>query len=204
MLIRKRPLELTEAGVIFSEGAEKILSIKSQILKDITSKMEQDPRRLKLAISTFEAPPLRKSGDLALFQELPFVLLKGMSGHISLFLEELFQSFGFTPQTKLQSDNGNLNAELCLHGTGAMAGSFFYERARFQDALVASDDPLYLIPLRTKRGTIPIAVSYLQGKQFNTVEKRFIEEARNFMTEHSALFVGTDYAVKSISTDLFY
>lgn len=277
LIIRSRPLELTPAGEIFAEGARKILDTKAQILQEITNQMKQNEQKIKLAISTVEAPPLlpallaffkrqcpaidvevvkrqkttlpelmdgisfyfdfapliaemehlyflrsdhyvivcrqsllqktypdswearltkiRKTGDLALLQELPFAVLRDQSEKLTQFTQKMFDSFGISPHIAFQSDSMKINIAFCRKGNCAIAGSFFYERSRFADSLVDEDDPLLIIPLRTKCGTVPIALSYVAGKQFSTVERRFLAIAREFLTEYMEQYKEIEYTV---------
>ncbi len=57
LILRKRPLELTDAGEIFYKAAEQMLDIKEQMLYDITESMTLDERQVTVAIPTYKDPP---------------------------------------------------------------------------------------------------------------------------------------------------
>lgn len=287
LLLRKRPLELTEAGRIFAEGAKRIIAERDRTIAEIANSVAQRNQLLMLAISPFEAPPmlsklmtffkeihpnvnlevvkrqkyhlpdemtgisfyfdfpplnpdmdqvffirndfsvvtfrqsllkkcypddwecrlesLKQTGNLALVKNLPFILLKNKEGKLSQYASALFSSFDMEPVIGFQSDNGDLNSTYCLQGGGAMIGSFFYERCRFESVLLAeSEDPLILVPLRTKRNSLPIAVSYIRGHQFTAIENSFLITIRTCFAEISESFEGTPYDIANFSADLFY
>lgn len=286
LIIRNRPLELTEAGEIFAEGAKHILDTKAQVLRDIAKHLVQKESKLVLAISTLEAPPLlpelianfkeqypdveievvkrrkdtlakhmegisfyfdfaplsedldhayfirndcyvvicrqsllqktypeswaerlseiRKTGDLTLLKDLPFAVSKGQNGKTSHFIQTLFDSFQMTPIIKFFSDNGELNATLCSKGRSALVSSLFYECARYTGFLIEQGDPLLIIPLRTKRGSVPIALSYAKDKYFSTMESCFISATRKFLMERVEQFMNAVCGLDRLPPDLFY
>ena len=287
LILRKRPLELTEAGQIFAEGARSILNTRSAMLRDITDTLNHDERKLTISVSAFEAPPflpeflsffssqypnidlnvikradstisetmdgvnfhfslpplsdrlehyyfirndyacivtrqslmqriygdeweavakeLRRTGDLNVVPELPFTILKDFSGKIAAVTQMLFDAFGFKPVVSFQSDNGELNSAFCRRGDGARIGAFFHMHSRFEDALDDEKNPMLLFPLRTKRESLPLVISYQKSHTLNPVEKSFISCFRDFLADYTAShFMRSAYAVDNLPAGFFY
>lgn len=287
LILRKRPLELTEAGQIFANGARSILNTRGAMLRDITDTMNHDERKLTISVSAFEAPPflpeflayfssqypnidlnviklsdaavsdslegvnfhfslpplsdrlehhyfirndyacivarqslmektygdrwesvaeeLRRTGDLNVVTELPFTVLKDFNGKVSAITQMLFDSFGFKPVVSFQSDNGELNTAFCRRGDGARIGAFFHMHSRFEDVLDEGKNPMLLFPLRTKRESLPLVISYQKEHTLNPVEKSFIACFRDFLTEYTTThFMRTAYAVDDLPAGFFY
>jgi len=274
LFLRKRPLELTEAGNVLLKGTRRMLAERDNVLSELREIQQVKAQKLVLAISTFEAPPLlpetierfseefpgveievtkrikdridttedsfdlyfdfpplsprlehiplverdcfcvvlRQSllqsvygsgwkavldrtcstGDLFCLKEVPFVLLRGRSGRIPQFSQDVFSAHGFEPVIGFQSDNGDLNSMLCLQGRGAQIGSYFYERSRFYRELEGKD-PILLIPLRKPQYSDQISLGYRPGKRLNTLERDFIGVLRDVIQKHTQRFTGGPY-----------
>lgn len=286
LLLRKRPLVLTEAGDILARSAREILRLRSDALHEIAESHEFSEKKIVIAISTFEAPPflpdvlaafgrkhpyvelcvtkrikdtltdhldgidfyydfsplaqkldhiplvrndcycvvlrssllkraygssweerlrrVRETGNLAELSMLPFSFLKGYSHRIPEFTTALFRSFGFEPVIGFQSDNGDLNSAMCLQGRCAQTGSFFYERSRFCRELDRGDDPLLLLPLRTPRNSVSIAIGFQRGKSLSAIETSFIAANRAYINAQIKRFTSTALATDQIPDAFFY
>ncbi|MBQ9268663.1 MAG: LysR family transcriptional regulator [Oscillospiraceae bacterium] len=139
----------------------------------------------------------RSRGDLCCLKEVPFLLLKGRSGRIPQFSQDVFGAYGFTPVIGFQSDNGDLNSMLCLQGRGAQIGSYFYERSRFYRELDV-EDPICLIPLKKPLYAEHISLGYRPGKCLSAVERNFISMLREILQQHTQMFSGGPYDLTQI------
>lgn len=148
---------------------------------------------------------LRQTHDLTVVSELPFIILKDFTGNPAPMTKVLLDSFGFTPKISFQSDNGDLNSSFCLRGSGARLGVFFTMFSRYRTYLNQGDDPLMLFPLRTKRNSVPMVISYAKNRPLSTAMICFLNAAKEFLVSYNArYFRDSIYDVDKLPDNLFY
>ena len=148
---------------------------------------------------------LQNTHDLNSVSDLPFILLKDFTGRTPACVSTIFDSFGIEPVVHFQSDNGELNSSFCLNGAGARVGSFLLMYTRYQEYINQGEDPLLLFPLRTKRNSVQLAISYAKDKALSTAEICFLSAARDFLTNYSIEhFTDSAFNVDHLPSDLFY
>lgn len=125
---------------------------------------------------------LIESKDLSLLKDAPFLILIDRNGQVSRDQTIIFQNYGFSPNIGFQSENGDLNASLCIHGTGIFIASRYFCRRKFIQYLESEDNPLKLYEINTPGLHPSLALSYEKGKRLNPAEKHFIETARKYIS----------------------
>ncbi|MBC5688379.1 LysR family transcriptional regulator [Mediterraneibacter sp. NSJ-55] len=126
---------------------------------------------------------LLKTCDLSLLKEMPFCVLKDRQGQIARDLNSIFEQYRLTPKIGFLSESGDLNAEMCLSGSGCLLAPTDFIRRRF--FFNRSQDFAELLCYRIQvTGFRPcLAISYERGKHLHSAEICFIKEARAFFTE---------------------
>ena len=129
---------------------------------------------------------LIETEDLTLLKDLPFIMLHDKHGNIAQALSIVFESAGFSPVVAFQSDNGDLNASMCVQGIGAYIGPADFCRRKFESysTITAGDDSLGIYRIKTPGVSAVLALSYEKGKKLHPVEKRFIETARDYIASN--------------------
>lgn len=126
---------------------------------------------------------LLETRDLSLLKEMPFLVLKDRQGQLARDLNSIFQQYHFTPKVGFLSENGDLNADMCLKGAGCLlAPTDFMNRRFFASASQASDDLLHY-PIEITGFESKLAICYEKGKHLHTAEICFLKEARALFTE---------------------
>lgn len=146
---------------------------------------------------------LLETGDLTLLKKLPFLFVQDAKGRLQRQSELLFEEAGFEPIISFCSDNGNLNSAFCLQGKGAKTGTVFLLRASFQEQLDVGEDPLRLFALRTRRESLPVALSYRKGKEFTPVENCFLTAARRYLQSVDQEYEGP-YKLEDLEEQFLY
>lgn len=143
---------------------------------------------------------LTQTRDLSLLKQCPFVILTDRQNQIARDLTRIFEEYHFSPVVGFSSENGELNAEMCRRGCGALLapGDFIRRRffsssshstdnncppnagiAAFSDVASISND-LCLFPIRVTCFHSGLAICYQHGKHLHSAERRFIEVAQDF------------------------
>lgn len=160
--------------------------------------LETDPLcaafRLSLAENLYgdvwkqTADKLRKTRDLSLIRDMPFILLKDRHGRTSQDLSILFDEYGIIPRTGFQSESGDLNADMCLKGAGVLIAPQDYLRRRFCHTPSASDpqdrDPMLIFPIQVSGFQPCLAVCHDKGRHLHHAETSFIKVLRSLFTQH--------------------
>ena len=207
LFVRRRPLQLTEAGSRFAAGARQILAARDEMMRDIEALSLRQRDRLTLAVSTFQAPPflpellqsflaehpqiehcplpleeltqrLARSGGLRELETLPFILLHDRNGDEIELTSQLFRQAGFAPQVGFRSDNGELNLSMCVRGLGACIAPEDFLRRRLRKPLQEGD--MLLLPVFTQE-RVCLALSHPKGRELGEKERCFIQAARRFL-----------------------
>lgn len=126
---------------------------------------------------------LIKTQNLSLVKKLPFIMLIDRWRNRARSLDLVFESQGFDPIIGFQSDNGDLNASMCINGVAAYVGSAFVCKARFQPYLDNKEGSLRMFPLKTPGVDSFIALSHEKDKKLHHAEKAFILTAKNYLLE---------------------
>ena len=75
---------------------------------------------------------LQERQDLSVLKEMPFILLRDRYGHVTQDLQCIFEECGFTPIAGFNSENFELNREVCYNGMGCLlAPESYVERCYF-------------------------------------------------------------------------
>lgn len=119
--------------------------------------------------------------DLSLLWELPFILLYDKNHLLSRDLDHVFKQYDFTPKIGFQSENGDLNAIMCMQGAGVLLGpqDFFLRKLMQSPPGTAAAMKLYPIDTRGLRSAL--AISYKPRKKLHPAEIQFIELARSIV-----------------------
>jgi hypothetical protein len=151
------------------------------------------------------AEQLRKTGDLRVAKEIPFIALNDPQGNLAPFFTDTMNDFGIHPNISFQSDNGELNSAFCLRGTGARVGIFFQMYSRFRLDLDKGEDPMLLFPIRTRLDSCPLAISYAKGHHLNTAETCFLTAAKEHLLQYTAENMhDPKYCVDHLPPNCFY
>ena len=128
---------------------------------------------------------LKETRNLALLDEMPFLILKDRQNQITPDLVSIFEQYHLTPKVGFVSENGELNVDLCIEGTGCllMPTSYLKKEMLMRDPVLIDDLLLFEI---TVTGFAPVlAISYEKGKYLHSSEICFIREARAFLTNQN-------------------
>lgn len=123
---------------------------------------------------------LRLYGDLYVLRDLPFIFLTNRIDETVLDQQIIFSDAGFTPEVAFQSENSELNCNMCKLGAGAYVTTMEYCNRFFGDSLNKNDGML-LYPIRTSIDPVAIALSHRKGMRLNRADRCFIETARDFL-----------------------
>ena len=129
---------------------------------------------------------LIETEDFTLLKDLPIIVLHDRWGKRARYLDMIFECLNFLPVVGFESDNGDLNASMCIRGTAAFLGSAENCRRRFQPYLRNGDNSLNMYNIKTPGVKSVIALSYEKGKKLHRAELDFIETARKFITENNS------------------
>lgn len=102
---------------------------------------------------------LQERQDLSALREMPFILLRDRCGHVTRDLQCIFEEFGFTPIAGFNSENFELNREVCCNGTGCpLAPESYVERSYFENRNLDTRE-LLSYPIRVTSFETKVAVS---------------------------------------------
>lgn len=121
--------------------------------------------------------------DLSVLQKMPFILLRDRNNQLAQDLTLIFDSYHFEPITGFKSENGDLNAHMCLKGMGAHLAPMAASRRKLS-ALPSYDPNIHKIyPIHTPGLSGSAFISFTKGKRLNAAEKSFIACAKEYFSE---------------------
>ncbi len=126
---------------------------------------------------------LRITRDLSLLKEMPFLVLKDRQGQLARDLNSIFRQYQFTPKVGFLSENGDLNAEMCLKGAGCLLVPKDFMNRRFYSLASRTPDDLLHYPIEITGFEPKLAICYEKGKHLHTAEICFLKEARALFAE---------------------
>jgi len=134
-----------------------------------------------------EAQLLEKR-DISTLHDMPFILLRNKLDNVVLDQEIIFQEAGFVPRITFQSENGELNSNMCVLGAGAYVSTMDYCHRRFFDN-IGKGNGILLYPIDTAGiAPIMIALSYRKGMCLTKADNCFIRVAKKYLqTKPTAL-----------------
>ena len=122
---------------------------------------------------------LKKTGDLALLKDLPFVALRDRYGQLVQSLTLIFDEYRFSPDFGFNSENFDLNEHACLNGLGALITT-----SSHTNYLTKNDLPdLLTYPIKVTSFETKMAISHKKGLHLHAGELRFIEEAKRCLDQ---------------------
>lgn len=130
-----------------------------------------------------EAQLLEKR-DIYVLRDMPFISLRNKVNDVVLDRQIIFDKAGFVPNVVFQSENGELNANMCKMGAGAYVATMAACRCRFCDDIGKSDGIL-LYPIDTGIDPIMIALSHRKGMHLTKADKCFISTAKRYLKNSS-------------------
>ena len=114
-------------------------------------------------------------GSLSVIKDIPFILLYDKNGILSRDLNHIFKYYDITPKVGFQSENNELNAEMCTCGAGVMLAPYDYCVRKFKLNSKDIAEQFCIYPIQTPGLEACLAISYEKGKRLNPIEKNFIE-----------------------------
>lgn len=126
---------------------------------------------------------LIETRDLSLLKEMPFLVLKDRQGQLARDLNSIFQQYNFTHEIGFLSENGDLNAEMCVKGAGCLLAPTDFMNRRFFASPSRPADNLLHYPIDITGFDPKLAICYEKGKHLHTAEICFLKEARLLFTE---------------------
>lgn len=126
---------------------------------------------------------LLEQEDLSIIRDIPFILLYDKNGILSRDLDYIFKLYQITPSIGFQSENNELNSEMCACGSGVMLAPYDFCRRRFRLDAPENKDRYGIYPIRTPGLDSCIAIAHEKGKHLNPAEKQFIELARQYVCD---------------------
>lgn len=100
LFVRRRPLQLTEAGRRFAAGARQMLAARDEMMRDIEALSVRQRDHLTLAVSTFQAPPFLPEllqSFLAEHPQIEVSVIKRQVRGIARHLDDVDLYFSFLP-----------------------------------------------------------------------------------------------------------
>lgn len=125
---------------------------------------------------------LQSHEALSVIRDIPFILLYDKNGILSRDLDHIFKTYHITPRVGFQSENNELNAEMCACGMGVMLAPYDYCIRKFRLDSDEKRNQFGIYPIQTPGLDACIAISYEKGRHLNPAEKHFIELARQYLS----------------------
>jgi DNA-binding transcriptional LysR family regulator len=129
-----------------------------------------------------EAQLLEKR-DIGVLREMPFILLRNKLEDVVLDRQIIFRDAGFEPRVAFMSENDELNANMCVLGSGVYVASMHYCRLRFKGN-VGHPDGVLLYPIDTRFDPVAITLSYRKGKRLSKADSSFVRIAKRYLAKH--------------------
>lgn len=118
---------------------------------------------------------------LSVIRDIPFIMLYDKNGILSRDLDHIFKTYDITPRVGFQSENNELNAEMCACGAGVMLAPYDYCIRKFRLDTTEKRNQFGIYPIDTPDLDACIAISHEKGKHLTPAEKHFIELARQHL-----------------------
>ena len=132
-----------------------------------------------------EAQLLEKR-DIYVLRDMPFILLRNRVDDVVLDQQIIFRKAGFTPNIAFQSENSELNSDMCKSGIGVYVATMDNCRRRFCDNIGKSDGIL-LYPIDTDITPVTVALSHRKGMRLTKADNCFIKAARKYLQNNEGL-----------------
>jgi DNA-binding transcriptional LysR family regulator len=120
---------------------------------------------------------LENSQDLSLLRQMPFIILRNRLGEMTDDLKSIFHEYRMQPVIGFESENGELNLEMCRNSLGAVIGPRDYLQRSFTDD--QSDDPMLIFPIHVESFPAQLAVCYKKGHKLHPAELCLISTLRS-------------------------
>lgn len=124
---------------------------------------------------------LTETQNLALLKEMPFILLTDRHSQLANDLDLIFKEYEFTPKIGFLSENGSLNADMCLRGTGCILMPQDSCIRYFSSRCGSWPSELRRYPIKVDSFRPYLAICYEKGKHLHDAEICFLNEARAFL-----------------------
>ena len=118
--------------------------------------------------------------SINVLKDMPFIFLCNREDEIVLDQKLIFQDASFSPKVAFQSDNSELNSNMCRLGRGAYVATMDYCRRRFIDS---SENDVMLYPIDTVISPVVIALSHRKGMSLTKACRCFIDAAKRYLNE---------------------
>lgn len=115
--------------------------------------------------------------DLSVLKDLDFIYLYDRNGLRARDLDIILKSYNISPPVGFQSENADLNAEMCAHGAGVLIGPLEYISRKLKKYL---NTEVSLYRIKTPGLYCAVAISHECGKILNEAEKQFIEVTKEY------------------------
>lgn len=130
-------------------------------------------------------PQLIKTRDIYALREMPFIFLRNKVYDIVLDQQIIFEEAGFTPSIAFQSENSELNFDMCKLGAGAYVATMDNCRRHFCDD-ISERNSILLYPINTSIDPVVIALSHRKGKRLTKADSCFIKTAKKYLQNNSS------------------
>lgn len=124
--------------------------------------------------------------DIYALRDMPFIVLRNRMFDVVLDQQIIFQKAGFEPNIAFQSENSELNSNMCKLGVGAYVATMDNCRRRFCDNIGKSDDIL-LYPIDTGIDPVMVALSHRKGMRLTKADNCFIKTAKKYLQNNKDL-----------------
>ena len=162
---------------------------------DYVALIEEDPYCItfqkRLALETYGdkwesiEDQLLETEDLSLLRNMPFLMLRDRQTLPARDLDSIFKEYHFTPVIAYNSENGDLNDQLCLKGVGCLLAPSDYINRRFYSNENNLTAELLSYPIKVTSFKQTLAICYEKGRRLHAAEQCFISEAKAFFTNSS-------------------
>lgn len=162
---------------------------------DYVSLIDEDPYcvafQKSLALKTYGdqwesiEDKLLETQDLSLLRNMPFLILRDRQSLLSRDLDNIFKEYHLTPIIAYNSENGDLNDELCLKGIGCLLAPSDYINRRFYSDENAQSTELLSYPIKVTSFRQTLAICYRKGQHLHAAERCFINETKILFTKSS-------------------
>ena len=132
-----------------------------------------------------EAQLLEKR-DIRTLQDMPFIILLSRMDDVVLDQQIIFKKAGFEPNISFQSENSELNSDMCIAGIGVYVATMDSCRRRFSDRL-GGNGGILIYPIDTDINPVMIALAHRKGMQLTKAAACFIESAKKYLRNNREL-----------------
>ncbi len=132
--------------------------------------------------NTVEAE-LKRTQNLALLSEMPFIILRDRYGQFVQSLNLIFNEYQFSPLIGFNSENFDLNEHACLNGLGCLLTTENHIE-HLMGLIGDRSEELLSYPIKVTSFETKMAISHPKDLHLHAAEIRFIEEAKRLTTQH--------------------